>query len=95
MAKVITQADLARLLNDHAGYTHLRDVDWGEYQTELASEWQSIDNAPRDRRVRLFYPGNKSLDLQRLVLEAIYTDSFRENSNRLPSHWQEIPADPV
>jgi len=45
MAKVITQADLARLLNDHAGYTHLRDVDWGEYQTELASEWQSIDNA--------------------------------------------------
>lgn len=34
MPKVITQADLDRLLEDHASYSTLREVDWSEYQTD-------------------------------------------------------------
>ncbi len=58
------------------------------------SERMPIETAPKDRRIRLFYPASKNGEYDRLVLERTYTDYFKSHSERLPTHWQELPDDP-
>lgn len=61
--------------------------------TEL-NQWLPIEQAPKDRKVRLYYPASKNGEYERLVLEKTYTDYFKLHSERLPTHYQELPADP-
>jgi len=61
--------------------------------TEL-NPWLPIEQAPKDRRIRLYYPASKNREYERLVIERQYTDYFKLHSERLPTHWQELPGDP-
>lgn len=56
--------------------------------------WKPIEQAPKDRRIRLYYPASKNGEYERLVIERQYTDYFKLHSERLPTHWQELPGDP-
>jgi len=57
--------------------------------------WFPIESAPKDRVIRLFYRENRSAEFDRLVTETIYSDLYKERSNRLPTYWQEITPDPI
>lgn len=61
------------------------------------SEWQTIDSAPRDRRVVLVYC---PLPRSEYIVTALYDgdrwiDSYEGEDIFNPSHWQPLPDPPT
>ncbi len=92
MARVLTEEKLEELLEDHAGYTHLRDVDFYGYLEEL-NPWLSIETAPTDRIILIWDDnyGHQSVNWNEFYL--CFTN-MHGNKFMKPTHWCELPPNP-